>query len=110
MWQSFYASFTYNTDGSNALFTLSLSQNALPLATLNGYDAVHRQVSTATLAEVITTSSVIGGFVLLTCIYMFKTTRQKTNKILPQPKNIIEVTPENTAPPTYDFESKTLLD
>jgi hypothetical protein len=41
---------------------------------------------------------------------MFKTTRQKTNKILPQPKNIIEVTPENTAPPTYDFESKTLLD
>jgi hypothetical protein len=41
---------------------------------------------------------------------MFKTTRQKINKILPEPKNTIEVAPENTAPPTYDFESKTLLD
>jgi hypothetical protein len=70
--QSFYASFTYSTDGSNELITLSLSNNALPLATLNGYDAVHRAVSTKTMVEVLTTSFIVLLFVVLMIFYMIK--------------------------------------
>lgn len=82
--QSFYATFSYDDDGANNLFTLSLSDNAWPLASLNGYDAVHRSVSSSTMLKVLITSGVVLAALITTIVLILKKPKTVKLETLPE--------------------------
>lgn len=99
VFQSFYATFSYNADGSNELVTLSLSQNAWPLANLNGYDAVTRKVSANTLLQVL----LISGFAFAGVILMILLHIKMRNTV--DSASHMETASEALSKPSYDYES-----